>query len=71
MHVARLRDARPIAGGHKHETNQAYMMSVCEAYHFHAVMVYALDLSSSSNVCSVLYTHSREFMHVHSILNIS
>ena len=32
MHVAELRDARPIAGGHKHDTNQAYMMSVCEAY---------------------------------------
>ena len=40
VHVAQLRDARPIAGGHKHETNQTYMMSVCEAYHFHAVMVH-------------------------------
>ena len=56
MHLAQLRDARPIAGGHKHETNQVYMMSICEAYYFHAVMVHVLALSSSSNVCSVLYT---------------
>ena len=58
MHVAHLRDARPIAGGHTHETNQAYMMSLCEAYHFHAVMVHVPALSSLSILCNVLDTYS-------------